>query len=144
MTPEPFDFARHGRSPATFGAVLLTWLACALGLWFFDAAGWIIAVVLLFTLPAIWDLWAGTLAGATLTRQGLTWYSGRNRVEIPMDEIDHIRLVTRLDLTVRAAVVLRSGRKLRLPPEATPPHQDFEAALRDHGLEARRHHFSFL
>lgn len=140
----PFEFTRHGRSWPTLLAVVVTWLACLIGFWVFDAAIWLVGVVLVFTLPALWDLYAGTQAGARLTDTALHWYSGENAVDVPLEQIDHVRLVTRLDLSVRAAVVLTSGRKLRLPPEATPPHELFEAALQARRITTQRHHFSFL
>ncbi len=144
MGDEPFTFSRSGRSNGTILAVALTWLCCVLALLVFDAAGWIIALILLFTLPALWDIWSARVAGAELTDTHLSWYSGRARVDLDLTEIDHIRLVTRLDLTVRAAAVLTSGRKLRLPPESTPPHKAFEDALHAREVRTERHHFSLL
>lgn len=142
--PAPYTYARSARNWATLLAVLGVWLAACVAYLVFDAALWIVGVVLLFTLPGIWDLWTGNRAGATLGQQALAWYSGRRHAEVPLDEIDHVRLVTRLDMSVRAVVVLHTGRKLRLPPEATPPHKAFEAALGAHGVSCQRHHFSFL
>ena len=143
-THPPFEFTRHGRSWATLIAVLGTWVACLIGFWIFDAAIWLVGVILLFTLPALWDLYAGTRAGASLNDSTLHWFSGNNAVDIPFEQIDHVRLVTRLDLSVRAAIVLTSGRKMRLPPEATPPHEAFETALHARNIATKRHHFSFL
>ena len=142
--PAPYAYVRHGRSWATLIAVLGVWIACLVALLVFDAAGWIIALILLFTLPALWDLWSGTNAGASLDTRALHWHSGARTAEIPLQEIDHIRLVTRFDFSVRAAVVLTSGRKIRLPAEATPPHRAFETALQAHGITTQRHHFGFL
>ena len=48
---------------------------------------------------------------------------------VALTEVDHIRLDTRLDFSVRASIVLPNGRKIRVPFEATPPHQAFEDAL---------------
>ena len=63
---------------------------------------------------------------------------------VAFSEIDHFRLDTRLDFSVRATVVLRSGRKIRLPFEATPPHQAFEDALTARGVTVKRFHFQLL
>lgn len=143
-TPQPFEFTREGRSWATLGAVAFTWLACLIGYLALDAAGWIVALILAFTAPALWDLWSGTRAGTQLSSDGLNWFSGSQSVDVPLPEIEHVRLVTRVDFSVRAAVVLKSGRKLRIPAEATPPHKSFETALSSHGIVTQRHHFSPL
>ena len=144
MGADPFVFVRRGRSWPAVIAVLVTWGLCLIAALVFQAALWIIGLVALFTLPALGDIWSGATAGTELSADGLAWFSGRRRVELPLQEIDHVRLVTRLDLGVRAAVVLRSGRKLRLPAEATPPHRDFEAALHALDVRTERHHFTPL
>lgn len=142
--PTAFEFAREGRSWATLGAVVLTWSLCLFAFVILDAAGWIVALALIFTLPGIWDLYHATRAGTRLDDQALSWFSGAQEVRVPLQDIDHIRLVTRIDFSVRAAVVLRSGRKLRLPPEATAPAEAFEAALKERAVKTQRHHFSPL
>ncbi len=144
MAAEPYRYVRKGRSWAAVIAVLLTWAACLAAVVIFQAALWIVGLILLFTLPAVWDLWSGATAGTELRADQLSWYSGRRRVDLPLSDIDHVRLVTRFDFSVRAAVLLRTGRKLRLPAEATPPHGAFEAALHAHGLRTERHHFTPL
>ena len=139
-----YRFVRKGRSWSTLIAVGVTWLFCIVAVVLVQAAWWLVGIILLFTFPALWDLWSGRQAGAELTSDKLTWYSGRRVAEVDLIDIDHVRFVTRLDLTVRAAVVMVSGRKLRLPQEATPPVSEFEAALSEHGIRSERHHFTFL
>lgn len=139
-----FHFTRKGRSWATLIAIVITWLLCLIAWTVFDASGWIVGIVLAFSLPAVWDMYSARLAGASLSDSDLSWFSGDQSVTVPLSEIDHMRLVTRLDLSVRAAVVLKTGRKMRLPPESTPPHQAFETALTESGLKVERHHFTFL
>lgn len=144
MGTESFSFTRTGRSRAAVIAVGLTWALCLAGWIHYDAAPWIVGAVLACTLPALWDIWRGTMAGTRLTDHRLSWHSGRHLMDLDIAQIDHVRLVTRPDLSVRAAVVLASGRKLRLPAEATPPHRAFEAALHARGIRTERHHFTGL
>ncbi|THH39029.1 hypothetical protein E4Z66_05585 [Aliishimia ponticola] len=144
MTPAPYRFTRAGRSWTGVVSVAVVWALVAAAWLRWDISPWIGAVLLAFTLPALWDLWRGTTAGLRLDDSGLHWHSGRRAGHAALDEIAHMRLVTRLDLSVRAAIVLTSGRKLRLPAEATPPAQDFEAALTTWGITAQRHHFTAL
>lgn len=139
-----YSFRRKGRSWSTLTALVLAWLALIVIATAFDAALVLVVVLFLLTLPAVWDLYSGRDAGADLTQTELSWFSGPHAITVPLTEIDHVRLVTRLDLTVRAAVVLPGGRKLRVPAEATPPHEPLKEALDAVGIRSERHHFTFL
>jgi hypothetical protein len=123
-------------------AVVGIWTALAAAIVVFGAALWLMALLAFGTLPALWDLWRNPMAGLTLDDAVLRWFSGKRHAEVAFPEIDLVRFDTRLDFSVRATVILRTGRKLRLPFEATPPHLDFEAALVARGLKTERHHFS--
>ena len=139
-----FTYNRQGRSwrlaavlIATWGALLYLWAAL-------DAAPWILGFLALFTLPGLSDLIRNPSTGLSLGGGSLRWHSGRRRAEIPLKEIDHVRLDTRLDFSVRATAVLKRGRRIRLPFESTPPHLAFEEALKDHGVRTERHHFTLM
>lgn len=109
-----------------------------------EAAPVVVAVLGVFTLPALWDLIRNPLAGVDLSATHLRWFTGPRDAVIALSEVDHIRLDTRLDFSVRASVVLPSGRKIRLPFESTPPHQAFEDALNLQGVTVKRFHFQLL
>jgi hypothetical protein len=47
-------------------------------------------------------------------------------------------------MSVRATVVLKTGRKIKLPFEATPPHRALETALHARGITTERHHFTLI
>lgn len=142
--PAPYEFIRSGRTWSTLIAVSAVWVVGLIGWLAFDIAPLVLGLLVAFTLPALWDLYSARMAGTRITPEAITWNSGPNRVTLPLPEIDHVRLVTRLDLSVRAAVVLNSGRKLRIPAEATPPADAFEAALAQVGIRSERHHFTFI
>ncbi|SFE64423.1 hypothetical protein SAMN04488523_10920 [Sulfitobacter brevis] len=139
-----FVFECEARNWRTGIIVAVIWLMLAAAWLWFDAAWWVLGFLGLFTLPAIYDLARNPASGLTLTNDQLTWHSGRRRADVALAEVDHIRLDTRLDFSVRATVVTRTGRKIRLPFECTPPHRAFESALQDHGLAVQRHHFQLL
>ncbi|MBY5932167.1 hypothetical protein KUV51_04080 [Tateyamaria omphalii] len=101
-------------------------------------------IIALCTAPALYDLMAGRKSGLTLGPESLEWFAGRRSGEIAWNKIDHIRLDTRLDFSVRASAVLTSGQKMRVPLEATPPADVFEEVLTDRGVTVKRHHFSLL
>ena len=140
----PYTFSRRGRSWPTLLTLLGTWALLLVLLLRFEAALWLVALFFLFSLPAAWDLWSDRRAGLALGDRRIRWFSGNREADVRFDEVDHVRLVTRLDMSVRAALVLHTGRKVRLPAEATPPAAEFEAALAAHDLRAERHHFTFL
>jgi hypothetical protein len=140
----PFQYRRSARNPVTALIVGAIWCALWAAWFWLEAAGWLMLVLGLFTLPALYDLIANPVAGLTLDKTRLAWFSARRHAEVTLDEIDHIRLDTRLDFSVRATVILHSGRKIRLPFESTPPHFAFESALEQHGLTSKRFHFQLL
>ncbi|MEO0389930.1 MAG: hypothetical protein AAF218_03220 [Pseudomonadota bacterium] len=141
---EPYAFETTGRNARTLLAVAGVWGAILLAIAVVDAALWLMAVVALFTAPALYDLFSGRRAGLSLSPDGLSWFAGRQTGDIAWDKISHMRLDTRLDFSVRASAVLTSGRKVRLPLEATPPADAFEAALKQRAIAVERHHFSLL
>lgn len=124
--------------------VICVWAALLGAYIYLDATLWIIGLFALFTLPALWDLARNTTAGLTLDDTTLTWQSGRRSATLALDELDHIRLDTRLDFSVRATAFLKTGRKIRLPFEATPPHQAFEDALTARNITVQRYHFQLM
>lgn len=136
-----FRFRRSARNRSTALTLCVIWLVLLGALLFLDAAWWIIAFLGAFTLPALWDLARDTQSGLDLSEHDLSWFTGRRSAGIALEDIDHMRLDTRLDFSVRASVVLKTGRKVRLPFECTPPHQAFEDALSAQGMQVRRTHF---
>ncbi|WP_237267578.1 hypothetical protein [Sulfitobacter alexandrii] len=148
MTVAPQDavlsFRREGRSLRGAAVLVAVWGALA-ALWIgLEAAPVLVAILGAFTLPALWDLVRNPLAGMDLTPTRLRWFTGPRDAHIALSEIDHLRLDTRLDFSVRATVVLSNGRKIRIPFEATPPHRSFETALVSQGVRVKRFHFQLL
>ncbi|MEP3637918.1 MAG: hypothetical protein ABJN14_11725 [Paracoccaceae bacterium] len=144
MTHEDFEFDVSGRRPATGLVVAGVWGVLILAVVVFGAAMWLVAVFALFTLPALYDLLANPKAGMRFGRDTVRWFSGSRDAELPWDQVDRVRLDTRLDLSVRACFILITGRKVRVPFEATPPHEQFESALVARGVKVERHHFSLV
>jgi len=141
---ETFSYQRNGRSPTTLAIVVSIWAVLIAAILLIDAAPWLMGAVGLFTLPAVWDLYKNPASGLRFTPGALTWFTGTREAEVGWQEIEKVRLDTRLDFSVRASVVLHSGRKIRLPYESTPPHDLLEAALNARGIRTERHHFSLI
>jgi len=137
-----FVWTRQGRSASAIAIVAGIWLCLAASYVVLDAAPWLVGVLGLFTLPALYDIVVNPEAGLRLDMAHLSWFSGRRAAQLSFDEISHIRLDRRLDLSTRVTAVLQSGRKIRLPFECTPPPDTLEAELRARGIRAERHPFS--
>ena len=140
----PFTYKRQGRSPIAAMVVALVWLCLIAAYFYLEASPWVLAVLALFTLPAAVDFARNPESGMSLCTHTLRWHTGPRTGEIAFTEIDRIRMDTRLDLSVRVTVVLKSGRKIRLPFESTPPHKAFEDALKERGLPVERYHFQLI
>ena len=139
-----FTFRRNSRNWPTLITVIGVWTLLLLAWLLIDAAPWVLGLFALFTVPALFDLWTNPQATLTLTDGTLSWSMPRAEADITLAQIDHVRLDTRLDLSVRATVVLHAGPKLRIPYTATPPHQAFEDALNARGITTKRPHFGFI
>jgi hypothetical protein len=139
---ESYTYQRQGRSAPAVAVLAMIWAALLYAWVMLDAAPLIIGIIGACSLPAFYDVIVNPAAGLSLSETSLDWYSGRRTGQVRLSEINHIRLDTRLDFSVRATVILSSGRKIRIPFEATPPHKVFEQALNTSNIKTERHHFS--
>ncbi len=144
MTELPYTYTSQGRRPTTGIAVLVIWALLVGAYAVLEAAPVILALLGAFTLPAVYDLTANPRSIFTLDATHLRWTSGRQQADIALSEIDHLRLDTRLDLSIRLSVVRPSGVRIRVPYPATPPHREIELLAQSAGLKTIRHHFSLL
>lgn len=136
------EYTCRGRNPRTVVILICIYTALAALIVLFGAAPWLMGLLALVTLPALWDLWTDPSAGLTLDGQSLRWHSGRREGQLRLDEIDHMRFDTRWDLSVRVSTVLKTEKRLRLPHECLPPHRELEAAFQERGVRVERHHFT--
>ncbi|MDX1743780.1 MAG: hypothetical protein R3186_09325 [Ruegeria sp.] len=137
----PYSFTRHNRTRRSVLTLMGIYAGLLALVIVFDAAWWLVGLLSLSTLPALWDIIQDTQAGLTLDPDRIYWFSGNREAEVALSEIDHVRLDTRWDFSVRSALVLASGKRIRLPDEAMPPHKEFESILEKAGLRVERHHF---
>lgn len=142
--PGTFRHQNTGRNRATLITVIAVWAAMGLAWQMLEASLILVSLAGFATLPALFDLASGRRSGVEIAPEVLSWFSGSRKGEVALHALDHVRLDTRLDFSVRASAVLTNGRKLRLPLEAIPPADTFEAALSARGITVQRHHFSLL
>lgn len=137
----PIEHASSGRSLRAFLVLMLIWLAL-LTLWFvLQASVWVVGLVMLVTLPALLDFATGRRAWLRMDDTVLRWGSGRAEGDVALARIDHVRLETRLDFSIRARLVLEDGRRITLPQDSLPPHPRLQDALEARGIRTERHHF---
>lgn len=144
MTGTPYRYRRSARRVDGVMVVAAVWAGVGLLVWIIDMVWWIAAILLATTAPALWDIWTARAAGLDLDDDRIAWFSGRLTGDVARDEIATIRLDTRLDLSVRVTVVLRTGKKIRLPHDSLPPHKRLEAELRARNFACERHHFALF
>ncbi len=138
----PFTFVRRNRNARTIGILIGVYAALLTLVIVFDAVWWLVGVLSLATVPAVLDVVQDSSAGLSLDQQQLRWFSGKRQGDITLSDIDFFRFDTRWDFSVRISLVLRSGKRVRLPDEACPPHRQFEQVLQEAGYRVKRHHFT--
>ncbi len=144
LPAKDYHFRRQGRSLALILA-LAAWFSGLVALSLFaEASPWLTALLALPTLPGLYELALNPQSGLDLTPNELRWFSGSRHETVPLKRIARLRLDTRLDLSVRATLILTSGEKLRLPQPAMPPVDALMQACEDHDIVHERHHFSLF
>ncbi|WP_171210442.1 MULTISPECIES: hypothetical protein [unclassified Ruegeria] len=138
----PFTYTRHNRTPRTVVILILVYAALISLVILFDAVWWLIGLLALPTLPALWDVVRDTSAGLSLDQNKLNWFTGNRTAEVKLSEIDYVRFDTRWDFSVRVSLITISGKRIRLPDESIPPHAEFESIFERAGIRVERHHFS--
>lgn len=145
MTASPdFVFVRRGRSAraalllaASYGALLAAWTGL-------DAAHWVLAILALPTLPALWDLWRDPRSGLRLSARRLDWQAGARGDGLALAQIGRVRIDLRWDRSARVTAILRDGHRRRLPDAALPPAAQLQRALQARGVQTERHPFALF
>lgn len=138
----PFEYRGDSRAPLALIGVG-GWLLLLAVLWLgLGTTWWILLLLLLPVLPAIWEIIQNPASDLRLDDQDLRWSCPRSEAEIRLSEIDRITLTTRWDFSTRTTIHTRPGTRHELPPAVQPPGQIWEDALKSRGLSVTRHHFT--
>ena len=140
----PYIYQASGRDRRTILVVTVFWIGLAFLYFALHAAGWIVAILGFFSLPAVWDIISDRPSGLELSDTRIKWYSGAREHETELANIKSVRFDTRLDFSVRVSLVLRNDRKVRLPYDCLPPHRELEGRIKARGIKTERHHFTLL
>ena len=136
-----YSYESQGRTPKSIAA-LVAMVFILIGLDYIGTVWWIIVIVAMITLPAAIDVFVNATARLDLNDSQLFWKNRSQEVTIPLHEIEKVRFDGRMDMSVRVSVVLKDGRKLRMPYDAMPPHKELEAALQARDVRTERHAFT--
>jgi hypothetical protein len=118
---------RRGRRWAVVLAILAVWVCVFLAWLVFSVAWGIAAILLAFTLPALWDVIRDNRAWVEVWPNRIVWASA-------------LRGGDRSGMKITLVHV--GGAHTRLPPDIAPPVDVFQTALKDAGIVAQRHPFS--
>ncbi|MEM1004982.1 MAG: hypothetical protein AAF496_11320 [Pseudomonadota bacterium] len=138
----PYTFRRQNRNSRTVVILIAVYAALLTLIIVFDAAWWLVGLLSVATLPAVWDILQDSSAGMSMEADQIAWYSGKRQGHINLQEIDYFRFDTRWDFSVRVSMILTTGKRVRLPDESLPPHRTLEKILENAGFTVRRHHFT--
>ena len=139
-----YVFIRAARSPRAVAMVVLWWLVLILLYLALNASPIIVLGLAFISLPALFDIGAGTTSELRITGSEVAWRSGRRGAQLPRGQLKSVRLDTRLDLSLRMTLLTYQGGKVRLPYECVPVASVIEAALKEQGIPYERHHFTLL
>ena len=138
-----YRYESQGRTPKSIAALVGMLLVIA-GLEFIGTVWWIVVLVALISLPAALDVLLNVRSSLDLDDERLFWKNRSQEVTIPLIEIEKVRFDGRMDLSTRVTIVLRDGRKLRLPYDALPPHKELESELQSRDVRTERNAFTVL
>lgn len=139
---DPIDIVRPARAPLPLAIVTVLWVAGILAITLVDAHPLVVGLLLLFTLPAIYDMGRGRVSRLHLDDRTIRWSNGVAEGEIALTRIAEVKLHTGLDFSQRARIILKSGEKTRIPPDCLPHGRRLDAALDARGIPQTRSLFA--
>ena len=138
----PFTFEGDARSLAALLG-LGAWLLLLAVLWLVvGATWWVLGILALPALPALWEIVQNPKSELVLDREHLAWSCPRSEGEIQLAEIERVALTTRWDFSTRTTIHTKPGTRHNLPPAVQPPGRTWEEVLKARGIAVTRQHFT--
>ncbi len=135
---EEFRFSRSGRQPRS---VVLTALAVGVllvAVFFLQIHPVMAGVFGILLLPAIWDVAKDRKSELTLTENALSWRMGGRGDAYDLREIERINTRLSWDFSHKARVLMKTGRKHRIPPPCVPQDGSLDAELEARGVAVEK------
>lgn len=144
MSDSVFIHEWQGRRPRNlvFAGGLIGWAIIARFLIDLHSL-WMLALIMLGGI-FLFEYWRDPEARLQLDDTGLHGQLGGETWHFPKDQIEGIKMNTRLDFSRRVTIHLKSGEQVVLHPTLTPPAEPFIAALTAQNIRHRVTHFTFL
>lgn len=139
----PLTYRNEGRNRRTLGALIAAVVLLGF-LYSIGTAVWILILLSLFAVPALFDMLLNPVATFELDDEILRWKSPTQSAELYLNQIRSARFDTRLDVSIRVSITLVDGSKLRIPQDVLPPHKRVEEAFEARGIKVERHHFRVI
>ncbi len=135
---EPYRFEKRARRPmglAMVGVAILFLLVLVFGIRAHPA---IVAIFVLLTAPAVWDVWRDAKSWLEVSETHIAWGVGARTGSVPLDAIEEVRTRTSLDFAQRATIVETRGVKHRIPMPCLPGNRHLDTALEARGVLVKR------
>jgi hypothetical protein len=132
----------HGRRWTVIVLILIIWICILLTSLVFNLVWGIMAILLAFTLPTLWDVILDTHSWVKVWQKQIVWASALRSGN--RSDINHVRIYHQLDGSMKITLIHVSGEHTRLPPDIAPPVDIFQAALKETGITTERYPFSLF
>ncbi len=144
MNKPALTYERQGRSQTT-AFILAAMYAVLAWLWYaLSISPVVLGLLILATLPAIFDLIKNPTSEFFLDGENLSWRHGRRNVSIPRHEIERLHIHLRMDRSIKLIVQMKNDRKIRVMQPAIPPLAVLEGGLEEQEMPFQKHPFSLL
>ncbi len=90
------------------------------------------------TLALMWVISSVGRAGIRIDANNLSFWVGRHRRIVPLDQIDHVRVTHPISGEDTAAIYFCKGDTQILPQNALPPTEDLTMTLMAHGIRVKK------
>ena len=138
---ETFRFDYAARSPRALAMVVAV-LGLLAAMWIFlGAAWWIVLPLTALTLPALYDIGRNHRASLEVDATHLSWTRGPESIQIPLSEIEDVRIKLGLDFSQKITLYRRGDAPLRIPLECIPRGRGLSDALSERGVQVARNFF---
>ncbi len=98
----------------------------------------IIAIFVVLTAPAVWDVWRDARSWLEVSDTHIAWAMGARTGSMQLDTIAEVRTTTSLDFAQRAIIIDNSGLKHRIPMPCLPRNRQLDEALEARGVLVKR------
>ena len=134
------DTLKFETHPGRFQAIIISLVGFGiLSLGITSVWPWYVCVMwAAVTLSMMWIISSTGRAGVRIDAKNLSFWVGRHRRIVPLDQIDHVRVTHPIIGDDTAAIYFCKGDNQMLPQNALPPTEDLTMTLMAHGIRVKK------